>query len=478
MPAAGVKQGVKWNDLNANNIRDAGEPGIAGTQIHLFETFDPAFHLQVETDATGNYSFTGLAPGNYTVCETVPAGFIQTSPDFLTRASPLGEQIVDCSDFPGVSGVGYRFLISEGTETLSENDFGNHQIPPTGEIAGVKFDDVNGNGVRDPGEPGLPGWQINVYLPGSTTALATVTTDVDGTYVFENLPAGTYDVCETMMPGWAQTFPRSARTFTGLDCAGRTGGAGYSVTLAAGQLEFGVDFGNHLPAADIQVRKEVDNPTPNVGDTVTFTVTVTNNGPDPATGVEITDQIPLGLQVTGFTPSAGTFDPASGRWRIGAMPVGFSATLQITARVVAAGTLTNVAVKTGGDQIDPIVPNNTDGATVSPSPVADIVVRKIVPVRGVRAAEGVFFTIVVRNAGPSPATGVVVVDRLPAGLTFVAATPSVGTYDPASGAWTIGDLAVDAVATMRLQALLEVPGPVTNIATKTEVNEFDPVTRQ
>ena len=90
--------------------------------------------------------------------------------------------------------------------------------------------------------------------------------------------------------------------------------------------------------------------------------------------------------------------------------------------------------------------------------------------------EGVIFTIVVRNAGPSPATGVVVVDRLPAGLTFVAATPSVGTYDPASGAWTIGDLAVDAVATMELQALLEVPGPVTNIATKTEVNEFDPVT--
>jgi uncharacterized repeat protein (TIGR01451 family) len=477
-PTVGLKQGVKWNDLNANNFRDAGEPGIAGTQIHLFKPFDPAFHLQVETDATGNYGFTALAPGLYTVCETVPAGFIQTSPDFLVRAAPLGEQVVDCSGFPGVSGAGYRFLISEGSEIASENDFGNQLIPPTGEIAGVKFDDVNGNGVRDPGEPGLPGWQINVYLPGSTAALATLTTDVDGTYVFENLPAGTYDVCETMMPGWAQTFPGSARTFAGLDCAARTGGTGYSVTLAAGQLEFGVDFGNHFPAADIRVQKQVDNPMPNVGDTVTFTVTVTNLGPDPATGVVITDQVPTGLMILAATPSVGTIDAATGRWLIGAMPVGFSATLVLSARVLTPGTQTNLAIKTGGDQVDPDPSNNSSSATISSSVIAEVIadvgVLKIVPVRGVRATEGVTFRIIVLNHGPSPATGVVVVDRLPDGLTFLSADPGVGTYDPVTGEWTIGDLAVNAPVVLTLRAILEVPGPILNIATKTEQNEIDP----
>jgi hypothetical protein len=110
----------------------------------------------VITDADGNFSFTGLPPDSYRVCETLQAGWTQTAPNTQTVA-PTGERIVNCSDAPGVSGTGYGFLISEGTETFRGNDFGNQQIPLTGQLSGTKWNDLNGNGSQDPDEPGLPG---------------------------------------------------------------------------------------------------------------------------------------------------------------------------------------------------------------------------------------------------------------------------------------------------------------------------------
>ena len=58
--------------------------------------------------------------------------------------------------------------------------------------------------------------------------------------------------------------------------------------------------------ADLALGKTVSDARPNVGDTVTFTVTLTNLGPDPATGVQVTDLLPAGLTFASATPSQGT----------------------------------------------------------------------------------------------------------------------------------------------------------------------------
>lgn len=233
-----------------------------------------------------------------------------------------------------------------------------------------------------------------------------------------------------------------------------------------------------VPLADIQVAKSVDNASAAVGEQVTFTVTTTNLGPDPATGVAVADRLPLGLAFVSASATApGTFDAASGLWQIGALPVLGSATLTVVARVTAAGTLVNQAIKTAGDQLDVNTANNSSSIVVAAAeepPVADVSVQKLVSGRGLRASEGVTFTILVRNAGPSMATGVTVVDRLPVGLTLLSADPDAGTYDPTTGVWVIGDLAVDGLARMTVRATLDVTDPVTNIARKTAMNEFDP----
>ena len=58
------------------------------------------------------------------------------------------------------------------------------------------------------------------------------------------------------------------------------------------------------------------------------------------------------------------------------------------------------------------------------------------------------YTVTVRDAGPSAATGVAVQDLLPAGLTFVSATPSRGSYNSGTGTWTIGNLSLSTAQTL------------------------------
>jgi len=94
-------------------------------------------------------------------------------------------------------------------------------------ISGQKFYDLNGNGVRDPGEPGLSGWTMQANGP---TGPFTAATDVNGYYHFLNLGAGTYTVTEVPQSGWTQTAP--------------AGGLPYTVTLAQSQQVNGQDFGN------------------------------------------------------------------------------------------------------------------------------------------------------------------------------------------------------------------------------------------
>src|SRR4029077_4712115 len=77
------------------------------------------------------------------------------------------------------------------------------------------------------------------------------------------------------------------------------------------------------------------------------------------------------------------------------------------------------------------------------------------------------------NNGPSNATGVQVTDLLPAGLTFVSAVPSVGTYTSGTGLWNIGAMANGANATLSIVATVTGTTAVTNTATKTAETQPD-----
>lgn len=110
-----------------------------------------------------------------------------------------------------------------------------------------------------------------------------------------------------------------------------------------------------LPAgADLAITKTVNISHPNAGDTITYTVTVINNGPDDATGVEISDKLPLGVTyISTHTVSYGQYDSGSGIWAISILPGRTKAELTINAIVdncTNGKTITNTAIISTTDQ--------------------------------------------------------------------------------------------------------------------------------
>src|SRR5262249_21337932 len=95
--------------------------------------------------------------------------------------------------------------------------------------------------------------------------------------------------------------------------------------------------------ADLALAKAASDPTPNVGDTVTFSVTLSNNGLDAATGVTVSDPLPAGLALVAATPSQGSYDPGSGTWAVGNVVPAVRPTLQIAAWVTGPNPAINVA---------------------------------------------------------------------------------------------------------------------------------------
>src|SRR4029453_5508058 len=99
----------------------------------------------------------------------------------------------------------------------------------------------------------------------------------------------------------------------------------------------------------------------------------------------------------------------------------------IVATVVSPGARTNTATVTGSDQFDPNGGNNTTGVTETPQQ-ADPAIPKTINNPAPNVGDQIVFTITLTNAGPDAATGVQVTDLLPAGLTFVSASPTGGAY--------------------------------------------------
>jgi len=216
----------------------------------------------------------------------------------------------------------------------------------------------------------------------------------------------------------------------------------------------------------------VNNTYPYVGDNVTFTITVFNACPDDAVGTVVNDLLPAGLSLVSATPSTGSYTSGTGVWSIGTLMHGATATLTLVATVSETGLHTNIAV-VSSSTFDPHPDDNTSSATVNGLPSADLAVIKSVNNTKPNVNDNVTYTITATNNGPNNATGVTVTDNFPAGLQFVSATPSTGSYNSGTGVWTIGNLANGATETLSIVATVLQSGQITNIAVITG-NEHDP----
>ncbi len=223
-----------------------------------------------------------------------------------------------------------------------------------------------------------------------------------------------------------------------------------------------------IPSADIEVNKTVNNSRPNVGDTVTFTVTVKNNGPDTATNIQIADTIPPHFDNLSIHLSTGTYQ--NNIWTIPELANGSNATFTITGTVTSSFTglnTTNTATKIAEDQIDPNPYNDNSSATIY-VPIVNISVDQkpwyYDSLAGAYQNWSDYYNVLVylvevKNTGPDDATGMIIKELIGNGYEFVGlSTEGAGnaTYDlnTRTITWNISNMLANTKACLSIFALV------------------------
>ncbi len=243
-----------------------------------------------------------------------------------------------------------------------------------------------------------------------------------------------------------------------------------------------------VPVIDLSLDKMVDNSTPNVGDTVTFTLTLSNaSNWSMARNVTVTDTIPNGFSYIPSSIMGGDSTSTAGplSWTIDSLISGTNTVFSFDAEVLAAGDTLNIAQVTAHDEQDiDSAPNNDDGdqseddessAGVSPVALADISLTKTVDNSTANVGDTVTFEVMVINNGPSAATGVIVTDTLPSGFTYVGDDGNGATNESGDVIdWMIGAMALNQMDTLHISASVNVSGDYTNPAEVTASVPSDP----
>jgi hypothetical protein len=225
--------GFVYYDVNNNGLKESGEAGIA-TTVTLTGTDDLGNVVSLSTTSdgtTGAYSFPNLRPGTYVITESQPVGYLDGKDTIGTPGGTTGaDTFTAIALAAGVNGV--------------NNNFG--EILPAS-LAGFVYYDINDNGIKESGEPGIGGATVTLSGTddlGNPVNLTTTSNGTTGAYSFTNLRPGTYVITETQPAGYLD----------GKDTIGTPGGTTgadtfTAITLAAGVNGVNNNFGEILPGS-------------------------------------------------------------------------------------------------------------------------------------------------------------------------------------------------------------------------------------
>ncbi|MEO8261505.1 MAG: CARDB domain-containing protein [Pseudolysinimonas sp.] len=312
--------------------------------------------------------------------------------------------------------------------------------------------------------------QVTVYDPlpagleyASSTATAGTFDPATALWTLAALPSGqteTLTLTATATAAGAATNTASLQSLDQADTDPANNSAAASVDVVV--------------RADLSITKTVSPAVAQPGDTATYTVVVTNDGPNDAEDVQAVDPVRIEATLTSATASQGSFDVAARLWDVGTLASGDSATLSVTVLITRAGTYLNTVVISQSSVPDPDLADNQAYAVIE-IPAADLRVTKSVDDNTPDVGQRVTFTISASNMGPDPTTSAAIDDMLPASLTYVSSVASTGAFDARTGRWSIGALIVNGpVETLTIVAQATSPGPAVNAAHIDSAFPFDP----
>ena len=382
--------GTVFLDQNNNGLQNGPDTGISGVTIELLDNGGSVV-ATTTTDASGNYSFSGLVPGSYAVRQpTQPSGTSNgiTTAGTVANGGTSGS-VTGVTTLPSVIGGATSITLPPNTDS-SGNNFA--EIPNGRTLSGRVFVDYNNSGTLDGPDYGLPSQTLNltgIDVNGNAVT-RTTTTGSDGRYTFTNLPesnGSVYTVTQPVQP---------PGTTNGTTTAGSTGGTATGTGTAPSVIATINLAGANVVSAENNFA-EIPGPAPDLAIAKThspssfaagsasgyYTITPSNVGSVATSGaITVVDTLPAGITVA-QTPSgigwscvgavgASTFTCTSNSV-IGAASTG----QPITARVaVAAGLagqiLINTAVISGGGEPAGLTGNNTATDPVAVATVAGV----------------------------------------------------------------------------------------------------------
>ncbi|QDS94853.1 Serine-aspartate repeat-containing protein F precursor [Roseimaritima multifibrata] len=493
--------GTVFRDTDNDGMKGGSEPGIVGVDINLYQDTDNSGDLDTNVDtfigttvtiAGGNYVFTDLVPGEYLI--QIPASeFTAGQPLFGSVAStglnpvPDPDDDVDSdnngSDVDGLGIVSSAITLVSLGEPIDDGDVdpNTNLTVDFGVVAETDLAIEKELMTQGPtaGEEAV--FRITVRNNGDSVA--------NNVEILDAIPAGlTYNRVENVTAGVNVSVSGTTVTATVasmaineevtfdivVDIPSSTTGTAIinEATVTSDELES--DTSNNSDTAtvpiaivtDLRLEKSASLATVASGGALTYTLTVTNDGPSDATGVVVTDTLPgdVTFNAGSVNGNAALVSEAGGvvTATVGNIASGASQTITIVVDVAsnAGATLTNTATVTNSPDTDDNTANDTDSVDVAVERQVDVEITKTVsasPLAGGTAT----FTFVVENKGPGDARGITVTDTLASEFTFSSlnAGTSGATLTSVAGSpdleFALGTIAANGTATFTIDVLID-----------------------
>jgi hypothetical protein len=254
-PADAQIRVFKYEDLDVDGTEDGDEPGLGGWEFRIYNASTREFVISGTTSSSGHKTWSNIAHGNaYSVCEQLPAGWMNTQPSDPDVAGPA------------------EVCVNTGVLTSGEStgfiDFGNAE---DAQIRVYKYEDLNANGTDD-SEPPLAGWEFKIYDADTGTEVTTGDTSSGpiGYKTWSDIePGKAYSVCEQLPAGWYNSEPSDPDVAGPAEVCVNTG------VLGSGASTGFIDFGNY-GLGDITIIKQTT--VDGVPGTFTFTHDIHGGG--------------------------------------------------------------------------------------------------------------------------------------------------------------------------------------------------------
>ena len=360
-----------WQDGNNNGIQDAGEAPIAGVKVELFTQgvdVNSATPLATTlTDADGYYVFSNDPRGYPTSGNNAPNDTVGANGGFNIadiqggRASTASHKYGLNTLLPNtqyqiairnVTGAGKQAALttlalttpSQGTDEERNSDGG---LVGTNAISNVTtLDSGNHYHAVDFGfvASNTPTCSINTPTVTSTcNNNGTPSNASDDKFTYKITATGSNVGATYSISGGDTYANRSYGTEHTSTNSFPISGGNLALTLtddttASCKLEnvtitVPSTCSSSAPSADLEVTKTANVSSAKSGDTVIYTVKVKNNGPDTATGVEVTDQLPAGVTYASHNAGQGAYTSGTGLWTVGTLANGATATLTMSVTI-------------------------------------------------------------------------------------------------------------------------------------------------